>query len=70
MPGRTAVPGARAGPVTGGTQMAGQHSGRGERPGTSSSDAFPRPERLLPAGGRRWWSSRVPTMRLSGSARS
>ena len=28
--------------------MAGQHPGRGERPGTRSGDAFPRPERLLP----------------------
>ena len=28
--------------------MAGQHPGRGDRPGTSSGDASPRPERLLP----------------------
>jgi LmbE family N-acetylglucosaminyl deacetylase len=28
--------------------MAGQHPGRGGRPGTRSGDAFPRPERLLP----------------------
>ncbi len=28
--------------------MAGQHPGRGERPGTRGGDAFPRPERMLP----------------------